>query len=81
MTAAETGTRRRRTGLGLPTASLVGWAFTATGAFLLGVRSDGPVDPQSGGPYAYSRTAFGDFVGFQTAWAYWIAGPRALIKR
>jgi Amino acid permease len=29
--------------------------------------------PQTGGPYAYSRRAFGDFVGFQTAWGYWIA--------
>jgi APA family basic amino acid/polyamine antiporter len=29
--------------------------------------------PKTGGPYAYSRKAFGDFVGFQTAWGYWIA--------
>ena len=29
--------------------------------------------PATGGPYAYSRRAFGDFVGFQTAWGYWIA--------
>ena len=25
------------------------------------------------GAYLYARTAFGDFIGFQTAWAYWIA--------
>jgi len=29
--------------------------------------------PRTGGPYAYARRAFGDFVGFQTAWGYWIA--------
>ncbi|WP_202125333.1 amino acid permease [Actinomadura physcomitrii] len=29
--------------------------------------------PKTGGPYAYARKAFGDFVGFQTAWGYWIA--------
>jgi APA family basic amino acid/polyamine antiporter len=29
--------------------------------------------PVTGGPYAYARRAFGDFVGFQTAWGYWIA--------
>jgi APA family basic amino acid/polyamine antiporter len=28
--------------------------------------------PKTGGPYAFSRLAFGDFVGFQTAWGYWI---------
>ena len=29
--------------------------------------------PQTGGPYAYARRAFGDFAGFWTAWGYWIA--------
>ena len=29
--------------------------------------------PRTGGPYAYAKRAFGDFVGFQTAWGYWIA--------
>jgi APA family basic amino acid/polyamine antiporter len=29
--------------------------------------------PETGGPYVYSRRAFGDFVGFQQAWGYWIA--------
>ena len=32
-----------------------------------------PIIPATGGPYAYSRRAFGDFVGFLTAWGYWIA--------
>ena len=38
-----------------------------------GLRPARPGLPQTGGPYAYSRKAFGDFVGFQTAWGYWIA--------
>jgi APA family basic amino acid/polyamine antiporter len=55
--------------------SLVGWAFTAAGAFLLAwvFASLARSSPKTGGPYAYSRQAFGDFIGFQTAWAYWIA--------
>ena len=28
--------------------------------------------PKTGGPYVYARKAFGDFIGFQTAWSYWI---------
>ena len=31
--------------------------------------------PKTGGPYVYARRAFGDFIGFQTAWGYWIAAP------
>jgi len=55
--------------------SIVSWLFTATGAFLLAwvFASLGRAYPRTGGPYAYSRKAFGDFIGFQTAWGYWIA--------
>lgn len=55
--------------------SIVAWLFTATGAFLLAYvfARLGRAYPETGGPYAYSRRAFGDFVGFQTAWGYWIA--------
>ena len=55
--------------------SLVGWAITATGAVLLALvfARLGRAFPRTGGPYAYSRRAFGDFIGFQTAWGYWIA--------
>ena len=57
------------------TSSLVAWLFTAAGAFLLALvfARLGRVYPKTGGPYAYSRRAFGDFVGFQTAWGYWVA--------
>jgi APA family basic amino acid/polyamine antiporter len=55
--------------------SVVAWLFTAAGAFLLAMvfARLGHAYPRTGGPYAYSRRAFGDFVGFQTAWGYWIA--------
>ena len=31
------------------------------------------IDPAAGGPYAYSRHAFGDFAGFLIGWGYWIS--------
>jgi APA family basic amino acid/polyamine antiporter len=55
--------------------SIFGWLLTATGAMLLAMVFAllGRAYPRTGGPYAYSRHAFGDFVGFLTAWGYWIA--------
>jgi APA family basic amino acid/polyamine antiporter len=55
--------------------SLIGWVFTGAGALLLAFVFSrlGRAMPQTGGPYAYARRAFGDFIGFQTAWGYWIA--------
>ncbi|HKX76648.1 MAG TPA: amino acid permease, partial [Acidimicrobiia bacterium] len=55
--------------------SLTGWVFTAAGAVLLALvfARLGRAYPRTGGPYEYSRRAFGDFIGFQTAWGYWIA--------
>jgi basic amino acid/polyamine antiporter, APA family len=55
--------------------SIVGWLLTAAGAMLLAVvfARLGRAFPKTGGPYAYARRAFGDFVGFLTAWGYWIA--------
>ena len=29
--------------------------------------------PAAGGPYAYTRRAFGDLAGFLVAWGYWIS--------
>lgn len=55
--------------------SLVGWVISAGGALLLaGVFYRlAKRAPRAGGPYAYSREAFGDFVGFLVAWMYWIS--------
>jgi APA family basic amino acid/polyamine antiporter len=56
-------------------ASIIALIFTGIGAVLLALvfANLGRAYPKTGGPYHYARRAFGDFVGFQTAWAYWIA--------
>jgi APA family basic amino acid/polyamine antiporter len=56
-------------------ASVVALALTGVGALLLALvfANLGRAHPRTGGPYYFARKAFGDFVGFQTAWAYWIA--------
>src|SRR5262245_27049538 len=55
--------------------SIVAMLLTGVGAMLLaGVFATlGRAYPKTGGPYAYTRKAFGDFAGFLTAWGYWIA--------
>lgn len=56
--------------------SILGWLFSATGAILLAklfARLSKLVPGKSGGPYAYSKAGFGDFVGFLVAWGYWIS--------
>jgi basic amino acid/polyamine antiporter, APA family len=55
--------------------SLAGWVVTATGSILLAVVFAGlaRVHPAQGGPYAYTRVAFGDLAGFLVAWGYWIS--------
>jgi basic amino acid/polyamine antiporter, APA family len=56
-------------------ASILALVFTGIGALLLALvfANLGRAYPKTGGPYHYVRRAFGDFLGFQTAWAYWIA--------
>ena len=53
---------------------LLGWILTTLGSILLAIvfAKLAKRDPSAGGPYAYSRRAFGDFIGFQMAWSYWI---------
>lgn len=55
--------------------SIVALVLTGIGAMLLALvfANLGKAYPRTGGPYAYSRRAFGDFIGFQTAWGYWVA--------
>src|SRR5215207_1315246 len=55
--------------------SMLGWLFTGAGAILLALvfAGLGRALPRTGGPYACAKRAFGDFIGFQTAWGYWIA--------
>ena len=54
--------------------SLIGWLISACGALLLaGVFYRlAKRTPRAGGPYAYTREAFGDCIGFLVAWIYWV---------
>jgi len=55
--------------------SILGWLLTAAGSILLAIvfarlaRSY----PDAAGPYVYPHKAFGEAVGFLTAWGYWMA--------
>lgn len=53
---------------------LAGWALTSLGAIFLALifARLSKNFPHNGGPYVYAKGAFGDFVGFQMAWSYWI---------
>ncbi len=55
--------------------SLIGWILTTIGALALALIFSKLAIwiPNSGGPYTYVKHVFGDFVGFQMAWGYWIS--------
>jgi APA family basic amino acid/polyamine antiporter len=54
--------------------SILGFAITAFGSLMLALvfASLARRTPDVGGPYAFSRQGFGDFIGFQSAWTYWV---------
>lgn len=56
-----------------PAATMLAWAITALGSIFLAVSfaNLGSKIPETGGPYEYSKKAFGDFTGFMSAWLYW----------
>jgi APA family basic amino acid/polyamine antiporter len=55
--------------------SLVGWLVSTCGALALAAvfARLSRIDPAAGGPYAYTRRAFGDLAAFLVAWGYWIS--------
>ena len=55
--------------------AIAGWLFSAAGAILLALvfARLARLEPAAGGPYAYTRRAFGDFAGFLVGWGYWIS--------
>jgi APA family basic amino acid/polyamine antiporter len=64
--------------------SVFAWGFTAIGALVLALvfAELSAVLGGEGGFYIYCREAFGDFIGFQVAYSYWIAlwvGNAALV--
>jgi arginine:ornithine antiporter / lysine permease len=63
------------TGAG-PLAILIGWAITAVGmlALVFVYQSLAVRKPDlDAGPYAYAKAGFGPFIGFNSAWGYWIS--------
>jgi APA family basic amino acid/polyamine antiporter len=54
---------------------LMGWVVSAAGSIMLALvfARLSRIDPSAGGPYAYTRHAFGDLAGFLVAWGYWIS--------
>ena len=55
--------------------SIVSWLITGAGALLLAFifANFSMLSPKVGGPYAYVTAELGTFLGFQTAYCYWIA--------
>lgn len=55
--------------------SLVGWLVSACGAVLIALVFAGLARrvAGSGGPYVYTRAAFGDLPAFLIGWGYWIS--------
>jgi basic amino acid/polyamine antiporter, APA family len=55
--------------------SLGGWLISGAGALVLALifASLSRTLPHAGGPFVYTRAAWGDYPGFLVAWAYWIS--------
>jgi len=58
----------------LGTVTIFSWMITGVGAILLSLVFSrlATLFPKTGGPYVYCREGYGDFVGFQVAYNYWI---------
>lgn len=55
--------------------AILGWLLTIVGSVALALifAKHASLDPAAGGPYAYTRKAFGDYMGYQTNLVYWLA--------
>ena len=60
---------------GIGRIAIIGWLITVVGAIALGLvfAKLTEVTTAAGGPYAYARKAFGDYMGYQTNLVYWLA--------
>jgi len=59
-----------------PGAILIGWLVTGVGMLMLAFvyQSLAVRKPElNAGPYAYAKAGFGAFVGFNSAWGYWLS--------
>jgi amino acid transporter len=55
--------------------AILAWVIMGAGAICLGLTFAklARLAPKTGGPYAYTRMAYGDFAGFLIAWGLWIS--------
>jgi len=55
--------------------AILAWIVMGGGAVCLGLTFArlAHLAPVTGGPYAFTRLAYGDFAGFLIAWGYWIS--------
>jgi amino acid transporter len=55
--------------------AILAWAVMGAGAICVGLTFAklAKLAPATGGPYAYTRMAYGDFPGFLIAWGLWIS--------
>lgn len=59
-----------------PGAILIAWAITGVGMLALALvytRLATRKPELDAGPYAYARAGFGNFLGFNSAWGYWLS--------
>lgn len=59
-----------------PAAAIIGWIITGMGMLMLALVFQTLATRKPGlnaGVYAYAQAGFGDFVGFTSAWGYWIS--------
>ncbi|WP_317310173.1 amino acid permease [Clostridium thermobutyricum] len=56
-----------------PLSTIIAWIITAGGSILIALSfaNLGTRYPETGGAYQYTKTAFGEFTGFLSAWLYW----------
>ena len=56
-----------------PLATIIAWILTTIGSILIAISfaNLGSKYPSTGGAYQYTKEAFGEFVGFLSAWLYW----------
>ncbi|KQV41694.1 MULTISPECIES: arginine-ornithine antiporter [unclassified Rhizobium] len=59
-----------------PAAILIGWLITGIGMLMLALVYQSLANRKpdlNAGPYAYARAGFGPFIGFNSAWGYWLS--------
>ena len=63
-------------GSAAPAPLLIGWVITGVGMLMLAFVFQGLAQRKpdvDGGVYGYARAGFGEYVGFTSAWGYWIS--------